>query len=235
MIGVTCLRFRRGRQMHYQCRACRHQTTLISGTLFEATKLPLATWFLAIHLLTWTKTNLSALELKRHLSVRYRTAWRIKHKIMQAMLERETSRQLDGFVLSLLVFLLLSLMARPLVHPYLKEWVFYAIEFIFIALLLPSGLFGITNQPKLNFLLNAICGYFIGFLSCISKAALFDKHTDRLKHLAEVIANTSSEAAWLWATFTYSWMLLLLAVLAGHWLARRVIYGKASAAVSDFK
>ena len=91
-------RFRRGAQVYYQCRACRHQTTLISGTLFEGTKLPLTTWFIAIYLLTSTKTNLSALELKRHLGVRYRTAWRLKHKIMQAMMEREATRQLAGFV-----------------------------------------------------------------------------------------------------------------------------------------
>ncbi len=92
------VRFRRGQQVYYQCRACRHQTTLISGTLFESTKLPLTTWFMAIHLLTSTKTNLAALELKRHLGVRYRTAWRLKHKIMQAMMEREETRQLAGFV-----------------------------------------------------------------------------------------------------------------------------------------
>lgn len=91
-------RFRREGRIYYQCRACRHQTTLLSGTLFEGTKLPLRTWFVAIHLLTSTKTNLSALELKRHLGVRYRTAWRLKHKVMQAMMEREESRQLDGFV-----------------------------------------------------------------------------------------------------------------------------------------
>lgn len=90
--------FRRGQQTIYQCRACSHQTTLLAGTLFQATKLPLKTWFLAIHLLTSTKTNLSALELKRHLGVCYRTAWRLKHKIMQAMLEREAPRQLAGFV-----------------------------------------------------------------------------------------------------------------------------------------
>lgn len=91
-------RFRRDAQVYYQCRACRHQTTLISGTLFEGTKLPLTTWFIAIYLLTSTKTNLSALELKRHLGVRYRTAWRLKHKIMQAMMEREETRQLAGLV-----------------------------------------------------------------------------------------------------------------------------------------
>lgn len=96
--GARHLTFQRDRQTYYQCRACQHQTTLLSGTLFEATKLPLRIWFLALYLLTSTKTNLAALELKRHLGVCYRTAWRLKHKIMQAMTEREESRQLSGFV-----------------------------------------------------------------------------------------------------------------------------------------
>ncbi|MHB1274243.1 MAG: IS1595 family transposase, partial [Rhodanobacter sp.] len=91
-------RFRRGAQIYYQCRACRHQTTLLSGTVFQGTKLPLRTWMLAIHLLTSTKTNMAALELMRHLGVNYKAAWRIKHKIMQAMAEREAPRQLSGFV-----------------------------------------------------------------------------------------------------------------------------------------
>ena len=91
-------KFQRDGQIYYQCTVCRHQTTLLSGTLFEATKLPLRTWFLGIHLLTSTKTNMAALELKRHLGVCYRTAWRMKHKVMQAMTDREESRQLEGFV-----------------------------------------------------------------------------------------------------------------------------------------
>jgi transposase-like protein len=91
-------RFRRGVQIYYQCRACRQQTTLLSGTLFAGSKLPLRTWMLAMHLLTATKTNLAALELMRHLGVNYKTAWRLKHKIMQAMAEREDTRQLKGFV-----------------------------------------------------------------------------------------------------------------------------------------
>ena len=96
--GRARSRFRREGRIYYQCRACRHQTTLISGTLFEASKVGLGTWFLAMHLLTASKTNLSALELKRHLGVCYRTAWRMKQKIMEAMTEREEGRQLTGFV-----------------------------------------------------------------------------------------------------------------------------------------
>ncbi len=48
----------------YQCNHCHHQTSLTSGTLFESTKLPLSRWFLAIHLITQSKTGLSVLELK---------------------------------------------------------------------------------------------------------------------------------------------------------------------------
>ena len=79
-------------------RRLRHQCSLISGTIFEATKLPLTRWFLAMHLLTQAKNNVSALELKRHLGVSYRSAWLIKHKIMEAMRLREDGRELDGRV-----------------------------------------------------------------------------------------------------------------------------------------
>jgi len=68
------------------------------GTIFQATKLPLTTWFLGMHLLTQAKNNVSALELTRHLDVRYKTAWLLKHKLMQVMTVREESRQLDGRV-----------------------------------------------------------------------------------------------------------------------------------------
>ncbi|QDI05582.1 IS1595 family transposase [Xanthomonas cerealis pv. cerealis] len=96
--GRARSRFKRGAAIYYQCSACRHQTSLIAGTMFEGTKLPLRTWMLALHLLTSTKTNMAALELMRHLGVNYKTAWRMKHKIMQVMAERESMRKLAGFV-----------------------------------------------------------------------------------------------------------------------------------------
>ncbi|PPV00533.1 IS1595 family transposase, partial [Xanthomonas axonopodis] len=77
---------------------CRHQTTLRAGTLLQSSKLPLRLWMQAIYLLTSSKTNLAALELKRHLGVNDKAAWRMKHKIMQAMTEREEPRKLSGFV-----------------------------------------------------------------------------------------------------------------------------------------
>ncbi len=39
-----------------------------------------------------------ALELIRHLGLCYRTAWRLKHKLMQTMSERDAGRCLGGLV-----------------------------------------------------------------------------------------------------------------------------------------
>ena len=85
-------------RLYFQCAACRHQCSVTSGTIFGATKLPLTRWFLAMHLLTQSKNNVAALELMRHLAVCYKTAWLIKHKLMEVMRVREDGRQLDGRV-----------------------------------------------------------------------------------------------------------------------------------------
>lgn len=82
----------------FQCHACRHQASLIAGTVFQGTKLPLTTWLLAIYLLSQAKTGLSALALKRQLGVSYPTAWLIQHKLMQAMADREDRYLLEGKV-----------------------------------------------------------------------------------------------------------------------------------------
>ena len=90
--------FRRNERLFFQCSGCRHQCSLTSGTIFDSTKLPLTKWFIAMHLMTQAKNNVSALELKRHMGVSYPTAWLIKHKLMEVMFQREESRQLTGRV-----------------------------------------------------------------------------------------------------------------------------------------
>lgn len=85
---------------YWQCAHCRVQTTRRSGTLFHASRLPLTVWFQALYLVTQNKNCISALSLKRHLGVSYRTAWRVKHKLLEAMAEREEPRRLDGVVVA---------------------------------------------------------------------------------------------------------------------------------------
>lgn len=98
--GRESSRFLAEGRPYWQCSHCRTQTTLRSGTVFHASKVPLSKWFQAIYLVTQNKNNLSALSLKRHLGVSYPTVWRIKHKLLEAMAERESRRVLRGVVLA---------------------------------------------------------------------------------------------------------------------------------------
>src|SRR6202046_5052880 len=78
----------------YQCTKCRRQTSPIAGTIFASTHLPLRLWFRAIYHLTQTKQGISSIELGRRLGVTQTTAWKIKHKLKQVMLERDASKRL---------------------------------------------------------------------------------------------------------------------------------------------
>jgi len=87
-----------GKNKTYQCNRCHAQTTLTSGTIFQGTRLPLTAWFQAMYLMTQSKNNVSALELTRVLGISYRSAWRLKHKLIQVMCEREDRRVLEDRV-----------------------------------------------------------------------------------------------------------------------------------------
>src|SRR5512144_98244 len=81
-----------------QCTACRRQTSLTAGTIFAATKLALRTWFRALYHLTQSKQSISSLELGRRLGVTQTTAWTVKHKLKQVMMERDAKKRLIGRV-----------------------------------------------------------------------------------------------------------------------------------------
>jgi len=69
-----------------------------AGTLFDSTKLPLTVWFQAIYLMTQNKKGASAMMLRRHLGISYNAAWRMRRKLMQAMVERDRAHGLSGQV-----------------------------------------------------------------------------------------------------------------------------------------
>ena len=81
-----------------QCNRCHHQTPLTAGTIFESTKLLLTLWFQGIYLVTQDKKGISAMKLHRHLGISYNVAWRMKHKLMQVMMERDHPKKLSGFI-----------------------------------------------------------------------------------------------------------------------------------------
>jgi hypothetical protein len=89
---------KRGARQLFQCNACRKQTSMKAGTIFASSKLPLRLWFRAMYLLTQSKKGISSIELGRRLGVTQTTAWTMKHKLAQVMLERNGAKRLNGDV-----------------------------------------------------------------------------------------------------------------------------------------
>ena len=71
----------------FQCNDCRGQFTVLTGSVMESSHLPLAKWVFAIRLMTASKKGMSAHQMHRMLSVTYKTAWFMCHRIREAMRE----------------------------------------------------------------------------------------------------------------------------------------------------
>ena len=80
------------------CRHCQGQTSVTAGTIFEGTRKPLRTWFLAMWFVTSQKHGVSAIGLQRVLGLKsYQTAWAWLHKLRRAMV-RPGRERLSGVV-----------------------------------------------------------------------------------------------------------------------------------------
>ena len=87
----------RGRNT-FQCRACRHQTSVTAGTVMHRTHLPLTAWFWAIYLCATDKRGISAVQLSRTLNICYESGWYLLHRIRRAMAQRDENYALSGIV-----------------------------------------------------------------------------------------------------------------------------------------
>ena len=74
-----------GRAGLYFCNACRMQHSVTVGTVFERSKIPLNKWVLATHLMSASKTGVSAHQLHRMLDITYKSAWFMCMRIREAM------------------------------------------------------------------------------------------------------------------------------------------------------
>ncbi len=84
------------------CKACRRQTRVRAGTLFEASKTPLLIWVKALFYVMQGKRGISALELQRHLGLKsYGLVWSMLQKIRMALQQRDENYQLENGVVEL--------------------------------------------------------------------------------------------------------------------------------------
>ena len=82
----------------WKCKACHHQFSVTSGTIFASRKLPIATYLLAIAIFVNGAKGHAALQLSRDLDVQYKTAFVLSHKLREAMATETADATLDGTV-----------------------------------------------------------------------------------------------------------------------------------------
>lgn len=82
----------------WKCATCRKQYTVTVGTIFEASRIPLNKWLLAIHLMCSSKKGMSAHQLHRMLGITYKSAWFMAHRIRYAMSDGLGFTKLNGTV-----------------------------------------------------------------------------------------------------------------------------------------
>ncbi len=63
----------------WRCVHCRKQFSVITGTVFHGTKVPLRTWVLVVFEMVSSKNGISAREVERKYGVCPRTAWHMMH------------------------------------------------------------------------------------------------------------------------------------------------------------
>lgn len=90
-------RIENGRRFKCANRECWKKYSVTVGTIFEASNIPLSTWFPAIYFITAHKKGISSVQLGKNLGVTQKTAWFMLHRIRESLREK-APLLLDGTV-----------------------------------------------------------------------------------------------------------------------------------------
>lgn len=85
------------RKGRWNCHDCHASFNVLSGTIFEKTRLPLQKWFLALGLVINAKKSLSSHQLARDLELNQKSAWYMQQRI-RAQMASEQGPLLHGIV-----------------------------------------------------------------------------------------------------------------------------------------
>jgi len=82
----------------FKCKACSHQFSVTSGTIFASRKLPVRDYLLAIAIFVNGAKGHSALQLSRDLDCQYKTAFVLSHKLREALAAEAKGQTVSGEV-----------------------------------------------------------------------------------------------------------------------------------------
>lgn len=92
---------RKGNETHrrvWQCDVCHQQFSVLVGTIFSDSHIPLSKWLLAIFEMCSAKNGVSSLELSRKLGITQKSAWHLAHRIRETMQHPQFQTILKGIV-----------------------------------------------------------------------------------------------------------------------------------------
>ncbi len=81
----------------YRCNHCKHNFSVLVGTIFENTKIELGQWFDAMYMMSSHKKGISSHQVARDLGVTQKTAWFMLQKI-RTLFAQKVNNLLEGEV-----------------------------------------------------------------------------------------------------------------------------------------
>jgi transposase-like protein len=82
----------------WYCQSCQQESSVLVGTIFEDSKIPLSKWLLAMYEMNSAKNGVSSCELARKLGITQKSAWHLGHRIRFAMAHSPLAKKLSGTV-----------------------------------------------------------------------------------------------------------------------------------------
>jgi transposase-like protein len=84
----------------WKCKDCRKQFSVLTGTIFHGTKIPVRTWVFVVFEMCASKNGVAAREIERKYDVTAKSAWYMVHRIREAMRRDPLAGLLSGTIVA---------------------------------------------------------------------------------------------------------------------------------------
>lgn len=98
-VSRTTTRGEESQRRVWKCRECRKQFSVLTGTIFHGTKIPVRMWIFVIFVAS-SKDGVSAREIERKYGLTAKSAWHMCHRIRETMKREPMAGLLTGRVVA---------------------------------------------------------------------------------------------------------------------------------------
>jgi transposase-like protein len=84
----------------WKCAKCRKQFSVLTGTIFHGTKVPIEVWLMVMVQMCSAKNGISAREIERMHGLTPETAWYLLHRLREAMKREPLAHMMPGTVVA---------------------------------------------------------------------------------------------------------------------------------------